>query len=153
GKRSSVVPEVWAHKEIEEGKLRKVLEYKKLQRLELVHTDVYSPTTVASIGRSRYYVTFIDDSSRKGVKYLRVIEYCAEKEIKTLKTVQETPQQNGFHIPEEEWQGKEVSLTHLKVQRSNRESRALQMYSPLANYLLLTENGEPKSYSEALRSK
>ncbi|GJS64543.1 retrovirus-related pol polyprotein from transposon TNT 1-94 [Tanacetum coccineum] len=38
---------------------------RKLQRLELVHTDVYGPTSVASIGGSRYYVTFIDDSSRK----------------------------------------------------------------------------------------
>ncbi|GKA58056.1 putative RNA-directed DNA polymerase [Tanacetum coccineum] len=38
---------------------------RKLQRLELVHTDVYGPTSAASIGGSRYYVTFIDDSSRK----------------------------------------------------------------------------------------
>ncbi|GKB87116.1 retrovirus-related pol polyprotein from transposon TNT 1-94 [Tanacetum coccineum] len=38
---------------------------RKLQRLELVHTDVYGPTSVASIGGSHYYVTFIDDNSRK----------------------------------------------------------------------------------------
>ncbi|GKC53799.1 retrovirus-related pol polyprotein from transposon TNT 1-94 [Tanacetum coccineum] len=38
---------------------------RELQRLELVHTYVYGPTFVASIGGSRYYVTFIDDSSRK----------------------------------------------------------------------------------------
>ncbi|GJY37053.1 retrovirus-related pol polyprotein from transposon TNT 1-94, partial [Tanacetum coccineum] len=175
---------------------------RKLQRLELVHTDVYGPTSVASIGGSRYYVTFIDDSSRKVWVYflknksevfntfkkwkaavenetnLRVkclksdnggeyssrefIEYCAENGIRMLKTVPETPQQNGvaermnrtlneraksmrlhaglpkmfwedsvttaaylinrgpsvplgFRIPEEEWQGKEVSLAHLRV--------------------------------------
>ncbi|GJW46818.1 retrovirus-related pol polyprotein from transposon TNT 1-94 [Tanacetum coccineum] len=35
----------------------------------------------------------------------------------------------------------------------SRESRALVRYSPSANYLLLTENGEPESYSEALSSK
>ncbi|GJS12355.1 putative RNA-directed DNA polymerase [Tanacetum coccineum] len=108
---------------------------RKLQRLELVHTDVYGPTSVASIGGSRYYVTFIDDSSRKVWVYflknksevfntfkkwkaavenetnLRVkclksdnggeyssrdfIEYCAENGIRMLKTVPETPQQNG----------------------------------------------------------
>nr|GEV01876.1 retrovirus-related Pol polyprotein from transposon TNT 1-94 [Tanacetum cinerariifolium] len=38
---------------------------RKLKRLELVHTYVYGPTSVVSIGGSRYYVTFIDDSSRK----------------------------------------------------------------------------------------
>ncbi|GJS20058.1 retrovirus-related pol polyprotein from transposon TNT 1-94 [Tanacetum coccineum] len=103
----------------------------------------------------------------------------------------------GFHIPKEEWRGKDTSLTHLKisggssdtskgsknsgsfkdsgrsdeeysknrassveggsetphVRRSTRESRAPRRYSPSANYLLLTENGEPESYSEALSSK
>ncbi|GJW59033.1 retrovirus-related pol polyprotein from transposon TNT 1-94, partial [Tanacetum coccineum] len=175
---------------------------RKLQRLEIVHTDVYGPTSIASIGGSHYYVTFIDDSSRKVWVYflknksevfntfkkwkaavenetnLRVkclksdnggeyssrefIEYCAKNGIRMLKTVPETPQQNGvaermnrtlneraksmrlhaglpkmfwedsvttaaylinrgpsvplgFRIPEEEWQGKEVSLAHLRV--------------------------------------
>ncbi|GKF07134.1 retrovirus-related pol polyprotein from transposon TNT 1-94, partial [Tanacetum coccineum] len=38
---------------------------RKLQRLELVHTDIYGPIFVASIGESRYYVTFVDDNSKK----------------------------------------------------------------------------------------
>ncbi|KAJ0714724.1 putative RNA-directed DNA polymerase [Helianthus annuus] len=37
----------------------------KAQKLELVHTDVYGPTSVSSLGGSNYYVTFIDDSTRK----------------------------------------------------------------------------------------
>lgn len=37
----------------------------KGEKLELVHTDVYGPTSVPSLGGSRYYVTFIDDSTRK----------------------------------------------------------------------------------------
>ncbi|KAJ0589930.1 putative RNA-directed DNA polymerase [Helianthus annuus] len=37
----------------------------KAQKLELVHSDVYGPTSVSSLGGSRYYVTFIDDSTRK----------------------------------------------------------------------------------------
>nr|GEX53377.1 hypothetical protein [Tanacetum cinerariifolium] len=41
----------------------------------------------------------------------------------------------------------------LQVRRSTRESRAPVRYSPSANYLLLIENGEPESYSEALSSK
>ncbi|GJU75620.1 hypothetical protein Tco_1272690 [Tanacetum coccineum] len=40
-----------------------------------------------------------------------------------------------------------------QVRRSTRESRAPVRYSPSANYLLLTKNGEPESYSEALSSK
>ncbi|GJV16790.1 retrovirus-related pol polyprotein from transposon TNT 1-94 [Tanacetum coccineum] len=39
------------------------------------------------------------------------------------------------------------------VRRSTRESMALVRYSPSANYLLLTKNGEPESYLESLSSK
>ena len=37
----------------------------KVEKLELVHTDLWRPSPVASLGGSRYYITFIDDSSRK----------------------------------------------------------------------------------------
>ena len=37
----------------------------KTKKLELVHTDVWGPSTVSTLGGSRYYVTFIYDSSRK----------------------------------------------------------------------------------------
>ena len=36
----------------------------KVEKLELVHTDLLGPSLVASLGGSRYYITFIDDSSR-----------------------------------------------------------------------------------------
>ena len=35
----------------------------KVEKLELVHTDLLGPSLVASLGGSRYYITFIDDSS------------------------------------------------------------------------------------------
>jgi len=38
---------------------------KKREKLELVHTDVWGPTHVSSFGGSCYYVTFIDDATRK----------------------------------------------------------------------------------------
>ncbi|WVY97343.1 hypothetical protein V8G54_029494 [Vigna mungo] len=38
---------------------------KRKERLELFHSDVWGPTTVSSIGGKRYFVTFIDDHSRK----------------------------------------------------------------------------------------
>ena len=37
----------------------------KKERLELVHSDVWGPTTISSIGGKHYFVTFIDDHSRK----------------------------------------------------------------------------------------
>ena len=37
----------------------------KAEKLELVHTDLWGPSPVASFRGSRYYITFIDDSSRK----------------------------------------------------------------------------------------
>ena len=33
--------------------------------LEMVHTDVWGPSPVSSLGGFRFYVTFIDDVSRK----------------------------------------------------------------------------------------
>ena len=41
----------------------------KAEKLELVHTDLWGPSSVASLGGSRYYITFIDDSSRKVLVY------------------------------------------------------------------------------------
>ena len=37
----------------------------KDEKLELVHTDLWGPSLVASLEGSRYYITFIDDSNRK----------------------------------------------------------------------------------------
>ena len=37
----------------------------KKVRLEMVHTDVWGPSALSSLGGSRFYVTFIDDFSRK----------------------------------------------------------------------------------------
>ena len=35
----------------------------KVGKLELVHFDLWGPSPIASLGSSRYYITFIDDSS------------------------------------------------------------------------------------------
>ena len=37
----------------------------KKEKLELVHTDVWGSAQVSSLGGSHYYVTFIDDATRK----------------------------------------------------------------------------------------
>ena len=36
----------------------------KAEKLELVHTDLWGHSPVTSLGGSKYYITFIDDSSR-----------------------------------------------------------------------------------------
>ena len=37
----------------------------RTNKLELIHTGVWRPSTITSLRCSNYYVTFIDDSSRK----------------------------------------------------------------------------------------
>ena len=37
----------------------------KAEKLELVYTDLWGPSPVASLGGLRYYIIFIDESSRK----------------------------------------------------------------------------------------
>ena len=37
----------------------------KAEKLELLHTNLWGPSPIAFLGGSRYYITFIDDSSRK----------------------------------------------------------------------------------------
>ena len=38
---------------------------RRAKKIELVHTDVWGPSQVSSLGGSHYYVTFIDDATRK----------------------------------------------------------------------------------------
>ena len=38
---------------------------RRAKKLELVHTDIWGPAQVSSLGASRYYVTFINDVTRK----------------------------------------------------------------------------------------
>ena len=69
--------------------------------LEVVHTDVWGPTDTASIHGSRYYVSFIDDHTRKvWVYFMRnksevfqhfkdfkpMVEKKIELQIKTLRS-------------------------------------------------------------------
>ena len=37
----------------------------KVEKLELVHTDLWGPSLVASLGGLTYYITFINNLSRK----------------------------------------------------------------------------------------
>ena len=69
--------------------------------LELVHSDVFGPVSVPSLGKSMYYVSFIDDFSRNTwIYFLRkkskvfdrfkefkaLVENQTEKKIKALRT-------------------------------------------------------------------
>ena len=49
---------------------------KKKEKLELVHTNVWGPAQVSSLGGSHYYLKFIDDTTRKvWVYFLRHKSY------------------------------------------------------------------------------
>ena len=65
--------------------------------LDLVYSDVCDPINVESLGGNKYYVTFIDDASRKVWVYTSIEfkSYCSEEGIRHEKTIPGTPQQNG----------------------------------------------------------
>jgi transposase InsO family protein len=44
--------------------------YRAKKVLELVHTDIYGPITPNSLGKHRYFITFIDDFSRRTWVYI-----------------------------------------------------------------------------------
>jgi transposase InsO family protein len=50
-------------------KFLRVRKEKKSEMLEILHTDVWGPSHVSYLGGSRYYVTFIDDATRKNWVY------------------------------------------------------------------------------------
>jgi hypothetical protein len=69
--------------------------------LELIHSDVFGPVPVPSLGKSMYYVSFIDDYSRntwiyflrkksevfdKFKEFKALVENQIEKKIKVLRT-------------------------------------------------------------------
>ena len=52
----------------------------KNEKLELVHTDVWGPAQVSSLGGSHYYITFINDAIGRRLTCLRYdndSEYCS----------------------------------------------------------------------------
>ncbi|GAU12447.1 hypothetical protein TSUD_229810 [Trifolium subterraneum] len=74
-------------------------------KLELVHSDICGPITPESNGKKRYFITFIDDLTRKtwslrtdrGGKYTSTAfnEFCDSHGIRRQLTASYTPQQNG----------------------------------------------------------
>ncbi|KAK3022595.1 hypothetical protein RJ639_046200 [Escallonia herrerae] len=110
---------------------------KKIERLELVHTDVCGPTTVKSLGGNFYFVSFIDDASRKTWIYAIKHKSNVYQTFKKWKALVENETGNKFWaaavdtvvylinrsptsalnggIPEEEWSGKPVNYSFLRV--------------------------------------
>lgn len=62
---------------------------KKSENLELVHIDVRGPTQISSLGGSNYYVTFIDDATRKTWVYCIKKKYVVFNTFKKWKALVE----------------------------------------------------------------
>ena len=45
------------------------------EKLKLVHTDLWEPSPIASLGGSTYYIIFINDSSKKVWVYFLKIKF------------------------------------------------------------------------------
>ncbi|KAE8730100.1 hypothetical protein F3Y22_tig00003041pilonHSYRG00846 [Hibiscus syriacus] len=201
----------------------------KAEKLELVHIDVWGPSPVPSLAGSLYYVTFIDDSTRKvwvyfmkkksevfdtfrkwkamvenesGLKVKRLRskldvksnkcvfvgyggyefgyrfwDYENRKIIrsrdvifnenvmyKDMSTVESSSSNTEAETKEfaefEEISRNDVQINPEAVQeepsapelrRSSRIPKPTQRYSPSLHYLLLTDNGEPECYDEAMQ--
>ncbi|GJS93823.1 putative ribonuclease H-like domain-containing protein [Tanacetum coccineum] len=69
------------------------------QRLQLLHMDLFGPTSVRSINHKTYCLVITDDFSRcdNGTKFKNrdIIEVCGSKRIKREYNNARTPQQNG----------------------------------------------------------
>ncbi|RVW83896.1 Retrovirus-related Pol polyprotein from transposon TNT 1-94 [Vitis vinifera] len=204
-RRLGHMSEKWMKILLSKGKLLE-LKTPKAEKLELVHTDLWGPSPVASLGGSR---------SNNGGEYIDggFSEYCVAQGIRMEKTIPGTPQQNGvaelmnrtlneharsmrlhdglpktfwadaintaaylinrgpsvpmeFRLPEKVWSDKEgeedkenvnsqVDLSTLvaEVRRFSKNIKPPQRYSPVLNYLLLTDGGEPECYDEALQDE
>jgi Integrase core domain len=74
----------------------KVAEYRAKNPLELVHTDIYSPIKPSSISENRYFITFIDNLSRKTLVYFLKEKSEVFEVFKKFKVFIE--KQSGFYI-------------------------------------------------------
>ena len=61
----------------------------KAGKLELVHTDLWGPSPVSSLRGLRYYITFIDDSSKKVRVYFLKNKYDVFETFKKWKAMVE----------------------------------------------------------------
>jgi len=58
----------------------KLGKYKKKERLDLIHTNVWGPTQVTSLGDSSYFATFINESTRN------IYVYCNKNKLDMIET-------------------------------------------------------------------
>ncbi|PHT42611.1 hypothetical protein CQW23_16636 [Capsicum baccatum] len=117
-------------------------------RLEMVYTDVWGPSPVSSRGGSRFYVTFIDDFSRKVQETTKQVGVELELPKSTPKDVTPETQQTPETVIEEP-EVEQVTPDQVE-RRSSRTIRALDRYSPSLHYLLLTDEEKPEFVAEAL---
>ena len=66
--------------------------------LDLVHSDVFGPVTIISLGRSLYYVSFIDDFSRKTWIYFLRKKSKVFKKLKEFKSLVENQTDKNIKV-------------------------------------------------------
>jgi len=67
--------------------------------LDLVHSDVFGPVKVSSLGKSMYYVSFIDDFSRNTWIYLLKKKSEVFEKIKEFKALVENQTEKKIKLP------------------------------------------------------
>ncbi|XP_074346456.1 uncharacterized protein LOC141685242 [Apium graveolens] len=97
--------------------------------LEIVHTDIAGPFDISSLGGNRYYLTFIDNFSRKSWVYIIKEKSEALDKFKEFKALEEA-KWSLFEVyllnrcptksvrnktPNEAWSGSKPSVGHLRI--------------------------------------
>ncbi|KAH9657805.1 hypothetical protein KPL70_023225 [Citrus sinensis] len=116
------------------------------QTLDYIHSDLWGPSQVPSLGGARYFVSFIDDFLRK-----------AEAVTTAAYLINRSPSSAlGFKTPQELWSGKPPDLSNLRIfgcpayahiKQGKLEPRAVKGYflgypKGIKGYKIWTLNGK-----------
>ena len=141
---------------------------RKSELLEIVHTDICGPMRTESIGRGRYFVTFIDDHSKwcevrvireKNQAFEAFKEFKAYAEKQTGKQIQHLQSDNGKEYCNSEFDaflkehgiGRRLATTHTPEQNGVAERRNRTLVE-MARCLLIQSRLPPFFWAEAVNT-
>lgn len=134
--------------------------------LELVHTDLWGPSPVTSMGSARYFLSFIDDWSRKCFIYIlktkdevyeKFLEFKAMTERQTGRKLKRLRSDNGLEFCNRKMQEecKRLGIIHEKTnyyspQMNGVAERLNRSLMDMVNTMLVSSNLPKQLWGEAI---